>query len=81
MTEDLGPLPELIALLAEQSAGVTITPVCKGQPMGGYGTRDYYQFDGWEIGYITPSSGGELAVGRTIAEAVTEALRIERGAG
>ena len=71
---DLGRLSELVERLSADGAGVTLMPVQKGTPMGGYGTPYVYEFDGWEVGYITAGSGGELAVGRTVTEAVDAAL-------
>lgn len=78
---DLGPLEELLEYLADHGAGVTIMPVRKGTPMGGFGTEDFYAFDGWEVGYVTPGGGGELAVGETVAEAVAAALEAEKAEG
>jgi hypothetical protein len=49
-------------------------PVRKGTPMGGFGSRHTYEFDGWEVGYITPGGGAELAVAKTIPEAVAAAI-------
>jgi hypothetical protein len=71
---EIGRLDELIERLAADGAGMTVMPVSKGTPMGGFGTQHFYEFDGWEVGYITAGGGGELAVGRTIAEAVDAAL-------
>jgi hypothetical protein len=71
---EIGRLAELIERLATDGVGVTVMPVREGTPMGGFGTQHFYKFDGWEVGYMTPGSGGELAVGRTIAEAVDAAL-------
>jgi len=71
---DIGRLGELIERLAASGEGVTVMPVREGTPMGGFGSRHVYQFDGWEVGYITPGGGGELAVGTTVAEAAEAAL-------
>lgn len=76
---DVGRLSELIELLAESGEGVTVMPVRTGTPMSGFGSRDYYAFDGWEVGFISPGGGGELAVGRTVAEAVDAALEVLKG--
>lgn len=73
---DIGRLDELIELLAAEGQGVTVMPVREGTPIGGFGSEDRYQFDGWEVGYINPGSGGELAVGSTIAEAVDAAIAV-----
>jgi len=78
MSEPLGPIGDLISLLAEEGTGFTLCPVREGQPISGFGSKDAYQFNGWEVGYITPNGGGEIAVGNTIEEAVTVALEIER---
>jgi hypothetical protein len=75
---DVGPIEELIELLAAGGRGVTISPVREGQPMGGWGSSETYAFDGWEVGWMTAGGGGEIAVGRTIAEAVAAALEVER---
>jgi hypothetical protein len=71
---DVGRIGELIERLAADGAGVTITPVKEGDLMGGLGSQHTYAFDGWEVGYITASGGGELAVGKTVAEAVEAAI-------
>jgi hypothetical protein len=78
---DVGPLVELVERLAADGVGLTLMPVEKGTPMGGWGSTDVYAFDGWEVGYITPGSGGELAVGETLAEAVAAALAVELARG
>lgn len=77
---DLGRLAELIELNARDGVGTTISPVQTGQTMGGYGSPHRYTFDGWEVGYIAGMSGGEDAVGATIAEAVEAALEARHGA-
>lgn len=71
---EVGRLDELIERLADEGRGVAVMPVRKGTPMGGFGTEDFYAFDGWEVDYLTPGGGGELAVGETVAEAVDAAL-------
>jgi hypothetical protein len=71
---DVGRIDELIEKLASDGTGLTIMPVRKGTPMGGFGSEHNYAFDGWEVGYITPGGGGELAVGKTISEAVASAI-------
>ena len=42
--------------------------------MSGLGAGHRYAFTGWEVGWITAVGGEELAVGRTIAEAVDAAV-------
>jgi hypothetical protein len=73
---DTGRFDELLELLAERGEGVTLMPVRQGTRMGGLGSDETYAFDGWEVGYIAPSYGGEIAVGRTVAEAVEAAVAI-----
>lgn len=69
----LGRLAELIAALGESGRGVTIRPVEPGGRMADAGAA-HYAFEGWEVGWITAAGGDELAVGRTIEEAVDAAL-------
>ena len=71
---ELGRLDELIERLAADGEGVVLMPVRKGTPMRGLGSQEVYRFDGWEVGYVTPGGGGELAVEPTIPEAVEAAL-------
>jgi hypothetical protein len=71
---DVGRIDELIERLAADGAGVTVMPVTEGTLMGGVGSQHTYAFDGWEVGYITAGGGGELAVGKTVSEAVAAAL-------
>ena len=70
----LGRIDELIAVLGESGRGVTIRPVDKDSRMSGGGSDFQYAFEGWEVGWITATGGEELAVGRTIEEAVNAAL-------
>ena len=70
----LGRFAELLETLNERGEGVTLMPVRKGTLMGGVGSEHRYEFDGWEVGYVTPVGGGELAVGPTVTEAVEGAL-------
>jgi len=42
--------------------------------MSGAGSDVQYAFEGWEVGWITAAGGEELAVGRTVEEAVNAAL-------
>jgi hypothetical protein len=42
--------------------------------MSGTSAEHQYSFEGWEVGWITAVGGDELAVGRTIEEAVNAAL-------
>lgn len=70
---EIGRFDDLIERLAADGVGVSAMPVRKGTPMGGFGTEHFYEFDGWEVGYISAGSGGELAVGETLAEAVEAA--------
>lgn len=74
MSIDVGRIDELIVLAAENGAGVTIRPVQKGEPLGGIGSDDRYQFDGWEIGIFWGTGGDEIAVGHSLAEAVVSAI-------
>jgi hypothetical protein len=71
---DVGRLDELIAQLARVDRGVTVRPVRVGAPSGDWGTQRLYEFDGWEVGWITAGSVEALAAGRTVAEAVEAAL-------
>jgi hypothetical protein len=41
---------------------------------GDWGTQRLYEFDGWEVGWITAGSVEALAAGVTVAEAVEAAL-------
>jgi|GEM_PF-5976316 hypothetical protein len=70
----LGRIGELIDILGESGRGVTIRPVGEGSRMSGLGAGHRYAFTGWEVGWITAVGGEELAVGRTIAEAVDAAV-------
>ncbi len=74
-----GPLAALIEALARSGRGVTIRPVEPGSHMGGHSSAHRYAFEGWEVGWITAAGGDELAVGRTIDEAVTAALAALEG--
>jgi hypothetical protein len=71
---EIGRLAELIERLAGDGAGVTVMSVREGTPMSGFGSPYVYKFDGWEVSYIMPGGDGELAVGKTLAEAVDAAL-------
>jgi hypothetical protein len=73
---DLGRLGDLVEKVAERHAGVTVRPVERGELLGGIGSSQYYEFDGWEIGLIWHWGGDELAVGATISEAVEAALSV-----
>ena len=55
-------------------AGITVRPVREGAPSGDWGTQRLYEFDGWEVGWITAGSVEAIAAGRTVAEAVEAAL-------
>jgi len=76
---NLERLPELIGLLADDSRGVTIRPIHKGMRIGGFGSDHHYEIDGWEVGYIDGNTGGEIAVGPTIADAIDAALEVLAG--
>ena len=56
------------------ACGVTVRPVREGAPSGDWGTQRLYEFDGWEVGWITAGSVEAIAAGRTVAEAVEAAL-------
>jgi len=71
---DVGRLDELIAQLARVDRGVTVRPVREGAPSGDWGTQRLYEFDGWEVGWITAGSVEAIAAGRTVPEAVQAAL-------
>jgi hypothetical protein len=71
---DVGRLDELIAQLARVDRGVTVRPVREGAPSGDWGTQRLYEFDGWEVGWITAGSVEAIAAGQTVAEAVEAAL-------
>jgi hypothetical protein len=70
-------LDELIALL-EPDVGFYLEPVLKGQPLGGIGDNYHAEFDGWMLGLMYGIGGEEIAVGRTIEEAVTAAVKVLR---
>jgi hypothetical protein len=70
----LGRIGELIEVLGQSGRGVTIRPVDQDSRMSGAGSDVQYAFEGWEVGWITGAGGEELAVGRTIEEAVNAAL-------
>ena len=71
---DVGRLDELIEQLAWVDRGVTVRPVREGAPSGDWATQRLYEFDGWEVGWITAGSVEAIAAGRTVAEAVEAAL-------
>ena len=71
---DVGRLDELLERLARGGRGVTVRPVREGAPSGDWGTQRLYEFDGWEVGWITAGSVEALAAGVTVAEAVAAAL-------
>jgi len=71
---ELGRLAELLELLGTEGEGVYLRAVRKGSTVRASGIEQFYDFDGWEIGYMRAGVGGELAVGRTIEEAVDAAL-------
>ena len=71
---DVGRLDELMEQLAWVDRGVTVRPVREGAPSGDWGTQRLYEFDGWEVGWITAGSVEAIAAGRTVAEAVEAAL-------
>lgn len=70
----LGRIDELIEILGQSGRGVTIRPIEQNSRMSGAGSDFQYAFEGWEVGWITAAGGEELAVGRTIEEAVNAAL-------
>jgi hypothetical protein len=76
----LGRIGELIEILGRSGRGITIRPIEQGSHMSGIGSNFHYAFAGWEVGWITADGGEELAVGRTIEEAVNAAVEaLERG--
>ena len=72
---DIGRLDELMERLARLDRGVTVRPVREGAPSGDWGTQRLYEFDGWEVGWITAGSVEAIAAGLTVAEAVEAALK------
>jgi hypothetical protein len=70
----LGRIDELIEILGQSGRGVTIRPIEQDSRMSGVSSDFQYAFEGWEVGWITAAGGEELAVGRTIEEAVNAAL-------
>jgi hypothetical protein len=71
---DVGRLDQLLEQLARGDRGVTVRPVREGAPSGDWATQRLYEFDGWEVGWITSGSVEALAAGPTVAEAVEAAL-------
>jgi hypothetical protein len=72
--DSFGRLGELIEVLGRSGRGVSIRPIEPGSRMSGTSADHQYAFEGWEVGWITAVGGDELAVGRTIEEAVDAAL-------
>jgi hypothetical protein len=71
---ELGRLGELIEKMAEDGTGVTVMPIRKGMRAGGFGSDEVYASDGWEVGYLNPNGGGDLARAATLPDAVEQAF-------
>ena len=71
---DVGRLDELMEQLAWVDRGVTVRPVREGAPSGAWGTQRLYEFDGWEVGWITAGSVEAIAAGRTVADSFAASL-------
>lgn len=67
---DLGRLEELLGALPAGGRGLTIRRVSAGDRAGGIGSEAVQESDGWEIGWISGSGGGEFGVAPTLAKAV-----------
>jgi hypothetical protein len=73
---DVGELPQLLSRLLPQGSGITLTPVLRetDRYFGGLNASEtVLTLDHWEIKY-TYDGTEEVAVGRTLREAVAEAL-------
>jgi hypothetical protein len=72
-------LLDAVLVAGERGHGLSVLPFTKGARSGGFGSDETRGYDGWEVGSFDPNGGSELGAGRTLTEALGQAVEAMNG--